>query len=115
MVDAPAPIMCKGVPEVVPIGVLHAIRVKLTKHISESPASRVTIRFACVNVKIRIVHAVIRMVNIDRPLSKLLEVPGAKTNVLGAELIGRFAEVLGKRLDGIQVEPDRGRRIMADL
>ena len=66
MVDAPAPIMCKSVPEVVPIGVLHAIRVELTKHISESPANRVTIRFACVNVKIRIVHAVIRMVNIDR-------------------------------------------------
>lgn len=58
--------MCKSVPEVVPIGVLHPIRVELTKHISESPANRVTIRFACVNVKIRIVHAVIRMVNIDR-------------------------------------------------
>ena len=37
------------------------------------------------------------------------------TNVFGTELIGWFAEVLGKRLDGVQIEPDRGRRILADL
>src|SRR5580700_1222258 len=37
------------------------------------------------------------------------------TNVPGAELIWRFAEVPGKLLDGVQVEPDGGRRIMADL
>jgi hypothetical protein len=37
------------------------------------------------------------------------------TNMLGAELIGWFAEVLGKRPNGVQIEPDRGRRIVADL
>src|ERR1700733_2982910 len=35
--------------------------------------------------------------------------------MLGTELIGWFAEVLGKRPDGVQVQPDRGRRIMPDL
>ena len=35
--------------------------------------------------------------------------------MLGAELIGWFAEVLGKRPNGVQIEPDRGRRIVADL
>jgi hypothetical protein len=35
--------------------------------------------------------------------------------VFGTELIGWFAEVLGKRLDGVQIEPDRRRRILADL
>src|SRR5580692_213019 len=35
--------------------------------------------------------------------------------MLGTELIGWFAEVLGKRPNGVQVQPDRGRRIMADL
>src|ERR1700723_3640814 len=35
--------------------------------------------------------------------------------MLGTELIGWFAEGLGKRPDGVQVQPDRGRRIMPDL
>jgi hypothetical protein len=35
--------------------------------------------------------------------------------VFGAELIRWFAEVLGKRPNGVQVQPDRGRRIMPDL
>src|SRR5712671_1615548 len=36
-------------------------------------------------------------------------------NVLSTELIGWFAEVLRKLPDGVQVQPDRGRRIMSDL
>ena len=37
------------------------------------------------------------------------------TNVLGTELIGWLAEVLGKLPDGVQVQPNRGRRIMTEL
>src|ERR1035437_7512638 len=36
-------------------------------------------------------------------------------NVLGTELIGWFPEVSRELSDGVQVEPDRGRRIVADL
>ena len=37
------------------------------------------------------------------------------TNVLGTELIGWLAEVLGKLPNGVQVQPNRGRRIMTEL
>ena len=36
-------------------------------------------------------------------------------NVLSAELIGRFSEVFGKLGNGVQVNPDRGRRVVTDL
>src|SRR5580698_11403550 len=36
-------------------------------------------------------------------------------NVLGTRLIGWFAEVLGKLPNGVEVQPDRSRRIMSDL
>jgi hypothetical protein len=32
-----------------------------------------------------------------------------------SELIGWLAEVLGKLPDGVQVQPNRGRRIMTEL
>jgi hypothetical protein len=36
-------------------------------------------------------------------------------NVFRAELIRWLSEVLGELSDSVQIEPDRGRRIMADL
>ena len=66
VIDAPSPIVLKSVAEVVPIGILHAIGVEMAENVSKSPADGVAIGFACLDVKVRIVDATIRMVNIDR-------------------------------------------------
>src|SRR5258708_614922 len=36
-------------------------------------------------------------------------------DVLGTEPVGRLAEMLGKLGDGMQVNPDRGGRVVTDL
>ena len=66
MIDAPSPVVRKSVTEIVPISVLHPFEVEPPKHIMESPADRVTIGFARLDVEVRIVDAAIRVVDVDR-------------------------------------------------
>src|ERR1039458_10467158 len=54
VVDAPSPIVREGIPEVIPVGVLHPVGVEFPKHINESPGDRVAIGVTCVNVEVRI-------------------------------------------------------------
>src|SRR5690349_8102037 len=66
MVNAPAPVILEGVSEVVPVGVLDAIRVQLAECIDKSPSCRLLIGVPSVNVKVYIVHPVVGMIYVDR-------------------------------------------------
>jgi hypothetical protein len=65
MVDAPAEVSLEGVAKEIPIGVLNDIRVKLAEDIDESPGCGLLVSVAGVDVKIGIVDAFFRMVDID--------------------------------------------------
>ena len=65
MVDAPTPIVIEGVAEVIPVGILHAVRVKLPKDIDESPFHGVAVGLAGVSVEIGIVDAAVGVVDVD--------------------------------------------------
>src|SRR5687767_14822495 len=65
MVDPPSPVVRIRIPEVIPIGILHAIRVQLSKHIDKAPRYSLLVGVAGVDMKIGIVDAAVRMVHID--------------------------------------------------
>ena len=65
VVDAPSPIVPERIAEIVPVSILHAIRVEFSKHIGESPSDRVAVGFAGVNVKVRVIDATVRVLDVD--------------------------------------------------
>src|SRR5713226_1841620 len=66
MVDAPAPIVLKGAPEVIPVGVLHTVRMKLAEDVDKSPVTRVLVGIARINVEVDVIDAAVGMVHVDR-------------------------------------------------
>src|SRR5260370_26625290 len=65
MVDAPTEVSLKGVSEVIPISVLHELRMEFAKDVHEPPRHRLFINRAGVNMEIDIVYTLFRMVDID--------------------------------------------------
>src|SRR2546423_4525787 len=66
MIDSPAPVILKSVPEIIPIGVLDAVRIKLPEYVDESPGDCLLVGVPGIDVEIDVVHAPVRMVDIDR-------------------------------------------------
>src|ERR1700676_5027184 len=65
MVDAPTEVSLKGVSEVIPISVLHELRMEFAKDVDEPPRYGLLISRAGVNMEIDIVCTLFRMVDID--------------------------------------------------
>src|SRR5579883_370514 len=65
VVNPPSPIVRERVPEIIPVRVLHAIRIQLPKYILEAPTHRVPVGLPRVDVEIRVVEAAIGVIHVD--------------------------------------------------
>src|ERR1035438_2056933 len=66
VIDAPSPVMVERIAEVIPVRILHAVRVQLPEYIYKAPRNSVPVSFAGVDMEIRVVNAPVRMVDIYR-------------------------------------------------
>ena len=66
MVNPPSEVSLKGVSKIVPVRILNKVWVEFTEDIYESPGHSLLVSVAGVNVEIDIVHALVRMVDINR-------------------------------------------------
>lgn len=65
MVDAPTEVSLEGIPEVVPISVLNGFRVEFAKDVNEPPGGCFFVSISSVDVKIDVVDALFRMINVN--------------------------------------------------
>ena len=65
MIDTPSKVWPHCVSIIVPVGVLNDVRVKLSIDVDEPPSDGFFIGVSGVDMKIRVVHAPVRVIDID--------------------------------------------------
>ncbi len=83
MVNAPAPVVLQRIAEVIPIRVLNAVWVALTEEVDPTPIENFLEGFSRVDVKVRIVGAAVRVIDIN----------GLRRDIEVAEPDGRLCRI----------------------
>lgn len=65
VIDAPAEVALKGIAEIIPVGVLDAVGMKLTEDIDEAPGDGAGEGVAGIDVEVDVVDAVVGVVDVD--------------------------------------------------
>src|ERR1700693_4452807 len=66
VIDAPAKVTLKRFSKEIPVGILHTIRMELSKDVDESPSNCLFVGGSRIDVEIYIVHTPLGVIHVDR-------------------------------------------------